>query len=300
MDAVPLSVSGLLRAADVTFGYSDRPVVRNVSLDVADDGFVGIIGPNGSGKTTLLRLLAGTRSPERGSVTLDGVPLRTLPRALVAQRMAVVPQETQLAFEYTVLEVVLMGRYPHLGPFALEGPDDIGVAREALRATGTLDLESRPFSTLSGGEKQRVIIAAALAQISSTSVEAGFPGLSAVESSRPFSRPDSRPDTRILLLDEPTAALDLKYQLEVASLLTSLHKTHDLAVVVSTHDLNFAAGLCQTLVMLKEGRVLATGPVDEVLTPTRIRELYDVDAEVARHPRSGHLRVTPLGRDEHR
>ena len=285
---MPPSVSGLLQAADVTFGYSDRPVVRNVSLDVADDGFVGIIGPNGSGKTTLLRLLAGTRSPERGSVTLDGVPLRTLPRAQVAQRMAVVPQETQLAFEYTVLEVVLMGRYPHLGPFALEGPADIVVARESLRATGTLDLESRPFSTLSGGEKQRVIIAAALAQISSTSVEAGF------------SRPDSRPDTRILLLDEPTAALDLKYQLEVASLLTSLHKTHDLAVVVSTHDLNFAAGLCQTLVMLKEGRVLATGPVDEVLTPARIRELYEVDAEVARHPRSGHLRVTPLGRDEHR
>ncbi len=179
---MPHSVSGLLRAADVTFGYSDRLVVRNVSLDVADDGFVGIIGPNGSGKTTLLRLLAGTRAPARGSVTLDGVPLRTLPRALVAQRMAVVPQETQLAFEYTVLEVVLMGRYPHLGPFALEGPADIVVAREALRATGTLDLESRPFSTLSGGEKQRVIIAAALAQIS---VEAGFPGLSAVEGSRP-------------------------------------------------------------------------------------------------------------------
>ena len=285
---MPRSVCVLLRATDVTFGYGDKPVVRGVSLDVADDGFVGIIGPNGSGKTTLLRLLAGTRSPERGSVTLDGVPLRTLPRAVVAQRMAVVPQETQLAFEYTVLEVVLMGRYPHLGPFALEGPADIRVAREALRATGTLDLESRPFSTLSGGEKQRVIIAAALAQISP--VEAGF------------SRPDirgSRPDTRILLLDEPTAALDLKYQLEVASLLTSLHESHDLAVVVSTHDLNFAAGLCRTLVMLKDGRVLSNGPVDEVLTPARIRELYEVDAEVARHPRSGHLRVTPLGRGDH-
>ena len=122
MDAAPRSVSGLLRAADVTFGYGDSPVVRNVSLDVADDGFVGIIGPNGSGKTTLLRLLAGTRTPARGSVTLDGVPLRTLPRALVAQRMAVVPQETQLAFEYTVLEVVLMGRYPHLGAVRDRGP----------------------------------------------------------------------------------------------------------------------------------------------------------------------------------
>jgi len=196
--------------------------------------------------------------------------------------MAVVPQETQLAFEYTVLEVVLMGRYPHLGAFALEGPSDIAVAREALRATGTHGLEARPFSTLSGGEKQRVIIAAALAQITTTAVAAGF----------------RRPDTRILLLDEPTAALDLKYQLEVALLLKSLHKSHDLAVIVSTHDLNFAASLCRTLVMLKDGRVLAAGTVDEVLTPARIRELYEVDAEVARHPRSGHLRVTPLARED--
>ena len=112
----------MLQASDVTFAYGDTPVVRNVSLDVAADGFVGIIGPNGSGKTTLLRLLAGTRKPQRGRVMLDGVPLETLPRAAIAQRMAVVPQETQLAFEYTVLEVVLMGRYPHLGAFALEGP----------------------------------------------------------------------------------------------------------------------------------------------------------------------------------
>ena len=155
----------MLRAANVTFGYGDTPVVRGVSLDVADDGFVGIIGPNGSGKTTLLRLLAGTRTPGSGSVSLDGVALSTLPRAEVARRMAVVPQETHLAFEYSVLEVVLMGRYPHLGAFAIEGPEDIAVAREALAATGTLDLETREFSTLSGGEKQRVIIAAALAQI---------------------------------------------------------------------------------------------------------------------------------------
>ena len=268
----------MLQAADVTFAYGDEPVVRNVSLDVPDDGFVGIIGPNGSGKTTLLRLLAGTRAPDRGTIMLDGVALRTLARPAIARRMAVVPQETQLAFEYTVLEVVLMGRYPHLGAFALEGPSDIAISREALRATGTHDLEARPFSTLSGGEKQRVIIAAALAQITPTAVEADF--------------------KRILLLDEPTAALDLKYQLEVASLLKSLHRSHALAVIVSTHDLNFAASLCRTLVMLNDGRVLAAGPVDDVLTPARIRELYEVDAEVLRHPRSGHLRITPLARED--
>ncbi|MEX1126984.1 MAG: ABC transporter ATP-binding protein [Vicinamibacterales bacterium] len=264
----------MLRAADLTFGYGETPVVRGVSLEVPANGFVGIIGPNGSGKTTLLRLLAGTRKPQQGSVQLDGVPLATLGRGEIARRMAVVPQETQLAFEYSVLEVVLMGRYPHLGAFEIEGPRDVALARAALAATGTLALEARPFSTLSGGEKQRVIIAAALAQISAS------------------ERPPDRP--AILLLDEPTAALDLKYQLETASLLRSLHAAHALSVVVSTHDLNFAAALCHTLVMLKDGAVLAAGPVDDVLTPERIRHLYDVDAEVAWHPRTGHLTIVPV------
>ncbi|HXG57225.1 MAG TPA: ABC transporter ATP-binding protein [Vicinamibacterales bacterium] len=263
----------MLQAVDVTFGYDDAVVVRDVSLDVADDGFVGIIGPNGSGKTTLLRLLAGTRTPVQGRVTLDGVPLASLHRAAIARRMSVVPQETHLAFEYSALEVVLMGRYPHLGAFAVEGPADLAIAREALGSTGTRELEHRPFSTLSGGEKQRVIIAAALAQISGHG-----PGA-----------------PTFLLLDEPTAALDLKYQLGVASLLRSLHRAPGLSVIVSTHDLNFAASLCRTLVMLKHGRVIAAGPVDEVLTSSRIRELYEVDAEVARHPRTGHLTVTPIG-----
>ena len=265
----------MLQGADLTFGYGETPVVRGVSLEVPANGFVGIIGPNGSGKTTLLRLLAGTRKPQQGTVHLDGTPLLSLTRGEIARRMAVVPQETQLAFEYSVLEVVLMGRYPHLGAFEVEGPRDVEIARAALKSTGTLQLEARLFSTLSGGEKQRVIIAAALAQISAT------------------TRTTEQP--AILLLDEPTAALDLKYQLETASLLRSLHVAHALSVVVSTHDLNFAASLCQTLVMLKDGRVLAAGPVDEVLTPGRIRELYDVEAEVTRHARTGHLTVVPIG-----
>ena len=275
----------MLQAADVSFGYRDELVVRNASLEVADDGFVGIIGPNGSGKTTLLRLLAGTRTAQSGRVTLDGVPVSSLSRTAVARRMAVVPQETQLAFEYSVLEVVLMGRYPHLGAFAVEGPSDLAVARRALASTGTLDLQDRAFSTLSGGEKQRVIIAAALAQLTPEPV------------AQPFRAADStlQPPAAILLLDEPTAALDLKYQLSVAALLRALHRERRLAVVVSTHDLNFAASLCTTLVMLKRGRVIASGPIDEVLTPDRIRELYEVDAEVVRHPRTGHLIVTPLG-----
>ena len=260
----------MLRAADVSFGYGDTPVLAGVSLLVPDGGFVGIIGPNGSGKTTLLRLLAGTRKPQRGVVTLDDRSLGSIPRPALARRMAVVPQETHLAFEYTVLEVVLMGRYPHLGPFAIEGPEDVAIARQALASTGTLALEGRDFSTLSGGEKQRVIIAAALAQIS------------------------GRSSGSVLLLDEPTAALDLKYQLEIGALLGSLHRSHALTVVLSTHDLNFAAALCDSLVMLKDGRVLASGPVADVLTPALVGRLYDVEADVTLHPQTGHLTVVPL------
>jgi iron complex transport system ATP-binding protein len=266
----------LLQAADLTFGYGDTIVLHDVSLVIPDGAFVGIIGPNGSGKTTLLRLLAGTRRPQRGAVSLDGTPLSALGRAQIARRMAVVPQETHLAFDYTVLEVVLMGRYPHLGAFAIEGPEDIAFARQALAATGTLEFQERLFNTLSGGEKQRVVIAAALAQLSSGSSGSVSPAA--------------------LLLDEPTAALDLKYQLETASLVKQLHHQHHLTVVMSTHDLNFAASLCDTLVLLKRGRVIASGAVDDVLTPAAIGDLYDVEAEIARHPRTGHLTVVPVRR----
>jgi ABC-type hemin transport system ATPase subunit len=139
--------------------------VRGVSLSVPPAGIIGILGPNGSGKTTLLRMLAGTRHPQPGTVTLDGVPLTGLSRTALARRMAVGPQETQLAFDHTVAEVAMMGRYPHLGAFEIEGPADLAVIEETLTSTGTLHLKDRLFATLSGGEKQRVVIAAALAQI---------------------------------------------------------------------------------------------------------------------------------------
>jgi iron complex transport system ATP-binding protein len=266
----------MLRASTVVCGYGTHVVLRGVSIDVANDGFVGILGPNGSGKTTLLRVLAGTLTPAGGKVTLDDVDLSRLSRTDLARRMAVVPQETHLAFDFSVLEVVLMGRYPHLGTFEVEGPADLAIAREALSATGTRALEERAFATLSGGEKQRVIIAAAIAQIT---VVSGF--------SRTCS---------VLLLDEPTAALDLAYQLEIAALLRALQAKLRIAIVVSTHDLNFAAGLCRTLILLKDGAVLAAGPTSDVLTPANIRALYGVDADVRQHDGAGHLVVVPMRR----
>jgi iron complex transport system ATP-binding protein len=268
----------LLQAADVAFGYdASVPVLDGVSMRVPAGGLMGILGPNGSGKTTLLRVLAGSLAPSRGRVTLDGDDVLRIARTTLARRMAVVPQETHLVFDYSVLEVVLMGRYPHLRAFEIEGPADFSIAREALAATGTLAFQDRPFETLSGGEKQRVIIAAALAQVHVP----------------PSSRTGS--SHSVLLLDEPTAALDLAYQLELAALLRDLQARIPMAIVISTHDLNFAAGVCSSLVLLRAGRVLATGATAEVLTPESIRELYGVEAEVQRHP-SGRLTVIPLAR----
>jgi iron complex transport system ATP-binding protein len=272
----------LLRAEGIAFGYESTPVLRDVSVNVPAGGFVGIIGPNGSGKTTLLRILAGALRPTHGRVWVDGGDLATISRAALARRMAVVPQETHLAFDYTVIEVVLMGRYPHLGTFEIEGPADFAIAHEALAATGTVALQARAFDTLSGGEKQRVIIAAALAQI--TGADAHETGGTTVNG--------------ILLLDEPTVALDLGYQLELAALLRELQQRMPIAIAISTHDLNFAASVCRALVLLKDGQVLASGPTDEVLTPERIRVLYGVDADVIRHPGSGRITVVPLRRVE--
>jgi iron complex transport system ATP-binding protein len=260
----------LLVASHVSFAYHRGALaIDDVSMSIARGSVVGLIGPNGSGKTTLVRLLNGTLSPSHGSVSLDGVTLSTFSRRDLARRIAVVPQETHVTFDFTALEIVLMGRFAHLGAFTLEGPEDMAIAHRALASTGTEAFASRQFATLSGGEKQRVVVAGALAQSSD-----------------------------ILLLDEPTTALDLGFQFEMASLLARLNRERGTTMVVSTHDLNFAAMLCTELVLMKSGRVLATGPTKDVLTASNIRQLYGVEADVSFHPRAGHLTVVPLAKTD--
>jgi iron complex transport system ATP-binding protein len=259
----------LLRADRVSFAYhAGAPsVLDDVSIEALRGDLVGVIGPNGSGKTTLLKLLAGTLAPVAGTVSLDGRLLSDWSRREAARRIAYVPQETHSTFDFTVLDIVLMGRYAHLDVFALEGPADLAIAREALAATATTAFESRPFNTLSGGEKQRVVIASALAQSPS-----------------------------LLLLDEPTASLDVGHQLEMRSLLARLNAEQSVTMVLTTHDLNFAAAMCRTLVLLREGRVLASGPAEKVLNAEAVLSLYGVQADVRMHPLAGHLVVTPLTR----
>jgi iron complex transport system ATP-binding protein len=257
----------LLQSTDVSFAYGATPVLHHVSLSVPPGRIVGLLGPNGSGKTTLLRIMAGTLAPATGSVRIDDADVGALSRREIARRIAVVPQETHSTFDFTVLDIVLMGRYPHLRAFELEGASDLAIARDALEATGTLPLEHRLFATLSGGEKQRVVIAGALAQASDA-----------------------------LLLDEPTASLDLGYQLAIAQLLTRLNRERGTTMMVSTHDLNLAASLCSELVLIRDGRVIAQGATDAVLTSSNVRAVYDVDAEVGYNSRAGHVTVVPIAR----
>lgn len=258
----------MLTATDLTFTYprAAEAAVDRVSLTVRNGESVALLGPNGSGKTTLLKLLGGALQPSRGVVTLEGRSLGTWSRRDVARRIAFVPQETFAPFDFSVLDIVLMGRFPHLGAFALEGPADLAIAREALAATGTEAFEHRTFSTLSGGEKQRVVIASALAQ-----------------------------SPTLMLLDEPTASLDVGHQFDVQVLLAGLNRG-GVTMVLSTHDLNFAAALCQHLVLIRGGRVLAAGPTGEVLTADHVRALYGVEADVRLHERTGRLTVTPVAR----
>ena len=262
-----------LTAEHISFSYDGRHdsaaefALHDVSVRIARGSLTGLLGPNGCGKTTLLRLMAGVLQPGQGSMSLNGRALREIPRRELARHVAVVPQETHPAFDYSVLEMTLMGRHPHLGMLQLEGPADIAIAQESLAATGTGDLAARPYATLSGGEKQRVVIASALTQSPS-----------------------------VLLLDEPTASLDLAYQLDIASLLSRLNREREVTMVLATHDLNLAAALCDTLVLLRAGRVLAQGATREVLTAAMVQQLYNVEADVHFHNAAGHLTVVPVRR----
>ena len=254
--------------ADVRIGGDDHGFsLSALSLGIERGSLTGILGPNGCGKTTLLRLMAGVLRPQDGAITIDGDAVDRVPRRQLGRRVAIVPQETHPAFDYTVLEMVLMGRHPHLGTFQLEGPNDYAIAAEALSATGATHLAARSYATLSGGEKQRVVIASALAQ---------------------------QPD--VLLLDEPTASLDLGYQLEVSSLLTRLNRNRGVTMVMATHDLNLAASLCDRLVLMRAGKIFAHGATTDVLTEASIKRLYDVEVDVQFHETAGHLTVVPIRR----
>ena len=255
----------MLEIRDVHFSYNGLPVLRGLSLSVGPGELVGVVGPNGAGKTTLLRLIAGVLTPSSGHVRVSGLDLRSTKPAERARMVAAVPQSAQVPKGFTVLDVVLMGRNPHLGLLQWEGKRDLQVAARAMEQTGIAHLAERQATELSGGEQQRVVVAMALAQ-----------------------------EALALLLDEPTSNLDLAHQQRVMELVRGICRERQGAVVVSMHDLTLAAQSCDRLVMLAGGRVWAQGTPAKVLTAENIRKVYSVDVVVARHPQSGGPVVLPV------
>jgi len=229
-----------------------RPfAIEELSFDIAAGEIVGVIGPNSSGKTTLIRLLTRVLEPGSGEICLEGVPVRRLSRVDLARRVAVVPQGTLPQFPFTVGELVLMGRYPHDPGRYFESPRDRTAAREAMEATGVLELADLPLDNLSGGERQRAVIARALAQ-----------------------------EPRLLVLDEPTAHLDLRYQVEAATLLRRLNRELGMSILLVSHDLNLAAEVCDRLLLLNAGRGAAIGSPETVLDDALLASVFGCEVVV--------------------
>lgn len=244
----------MIRARELTFGFDDEPVFASVSVDVDPGELVGLIGPNGAGKTTLLRIVSGVLDPQAGTVTLDGEPLHELSPSAIGRRIAVVPQQTELSFDFTIRDVITMGRHPYQGRFERLQSADRSQVNRAMVETDTDGLADRTFSAVSGGERKRVLIARAIAQ-----------------------------DTPALLVDEPTASLDINHQVAVFELLRDL-VADDKAVLAAVHDLNLAARYCDRLVLLADGSIQASGPAESVLQPDLLRSAYGIDATVERNP----------------
>jgi iron complex transport system ATP-binding protein len=257
----------VLEAQEISVTYGERVAVAGVSLRAVPGEVTAIIGPNGAGKSTLLRALNGAILPASGEVFLDGKPLRSFARRGVGRRIAVVAQEAELRFPVTVMEFVLGGRYAwsSAGAWGWETERDVAVAQEVLRETELEDFSARLMSELSGGERQRAVLARALA------TEAG-----------------------ILLLDEPTANLDLAHQATLLQLVRSRCDERGASAVVVTHDINLAAEFADHVLLLLNGKALAAGSPQEVLTTELLREVFEIRVLVDAHPVTGVPRITPV------
>jgi iron complex transport system ATP-binding protein len=256
--------SAVLRFEAVSAAAGGRPILHAVTLDLRPGEVLTLAGPNGAGKTTLFRVASRVLRPSAGSVSLLGRELSAWSRRELARVLAVVPQDVGIAFPFRVGEVVLMGRSPHLGPLGFETRADLERAREALSRVGIEALADRSVLELSGGERQLVLLARALAQ-----------------------------DPRVLLLDEPTAHLDLRHRVQVAALVRELVRDGRSALVVS-HDLGLAARSGDRIALLREGRLRALGSPREVLTPEHLRATFEVETEIL-STADGALQVVPKG-----
>lgn len=256
-----------LKILDLACSYGATRVLDGLTFAFTRGSFTGIIGPNGSGKSTLLRSLSRILKPTSGAVLLEERDLYELNAREVAKKMSVVPQETAVSFSFTVEEIVMMGRSPHLGRFQAESEKDYDLVHRVMDLTNTRHLAGRLITEISGGERQRVIVAKALAQ-----------------------------EPEIILLDEPTSHLDINHQVEILNLLRRLNQEEHVTVVVVFHDLNLASQYCDSLLLMQNGRIYVMGKPDEVLTVDNIKEVYGTSVLIRKHPVTGRPAVMLLAR----
>jgi len=243
---------------DVCLGYNRKVVLKGLTFQVRPGEMMGLIGPNGCGKSTVIKALSHIISPYSGKILFDGQDVAKIPRRYLARLLAVVPQMPLLPSAFTAFEIVLMGQYPHLGLFQYEGPKELAIAWQAMKKTDTQSLAERRVSELSGGEIQSLLIARALAQ-----------------------------ETKAILLDEPTANLDIGRQVEILDLLKGLCRDDNLAVLAALHDLNLAIQYCDRLVLINNGQIHAEGTPAEVITVENIATVYGAESCVYEHPFNG-------------
>jgi iron complex transport system ATP-binding protein len=267
LDSVKIEkgIALMLEARNLTVNYGTRAAVANISLTTKPGEVIAIIGPNGAGKSTLLRALNGSVAPTGGEVLLDGKPLHSYARRVIARHIAVVAQEAELRFPITVMEFVIGGRYAWSSAWGWESEHDVEVAREILRETELDEFAARLMNEMSGGERQRAVLARALAT-----------------------------EAKVFLLDEPTANLDLAHQATMLRLVRSRCDARESAAVVVTHDVNLAAEFADRVMLLKDGQLIAIGSSREVLTQELLRRVFDLQVLVDAHPITGAPRITPV------
>lgn len=261
----PSELGLAVESRELRFAYSGREVLRGVSLQAQPGEIVGLVGPNGSGKTTLIRILSGVLGGFSGTASIGAKDVRGLAPRELARVVAVVPQEPLFSFSFTALEIVLMGRHPHLAGLAFESARDVEIAQRAMERCGVGQLASRPILNLSSGERQRVVFAKALAQ-----------------------------QPRVLLLDEPASFLDIRHQVELYDTVRELAVQERCAVLTVLHDLNLAAEYCDRVYLLREGRIEAGGATADVFTYANLRRVFATEIYVDTNSLTGKLIVVPL------
>lgn len=245
----------MLRVDDLSFSYRESPVLQQIDLRIEKGEIIGILGPNGCGKTTLLKLLNRNLHPDSGKVIMDDTDLEEVSKREIARHIAVVPQSNEIRFAFSVRDIVMMGRMPFMGQFQGESSEDVRIVEEAMKKTSITEFADRLINTMSGGERQRVIIARAIAQ---------------------------RP--KIILLDEPNLHLDICYQFEVLDLMKKLSDEEDLTVVIVSHDLPMVVKYCDRIVLIHDHKVFAIGTPEEVLTRENMRIVFNIDAVLEYDP----------------